>query len=59
MLATPNVAAAEQLEVLKGPASIQYGTVIPGGVINIISKKPQEQQRSRFYVVDFPPQPPT
>jgi iron complex outermembrane receptor protein len=47
-LATPNVAAAEQLEVLKGPASIQYGTVIPGGVINIISKKPQEQPHGEF-----------
>jgi iron complex outermembrane receptor protein len=48
MLATPNVAAAEQIEVLKGPASIQYGTVIPGGVINIVSKKPQEQMHGEF-----------
>lgn len=30
----------EQIEVLKGPASVLYGNVEPGGVINIVTKQP-------------------
>lgn len=30
----------EQIEVLKGPASILYGEINPGGVINLVTKKP-------------------
>jgi iron complex outermembrane recepter protein len=30
----------EQVEVLKGPASILYGEIEPGGVINLVSKQP-------------------
>jgi iron complex outermembrane receptor protein len=30
----------ERVEVLKGPASILYGEIEPGGVINLVSKKP-------------------
>jgi iron complex outermembrane recepter protein len=30
----------EQIEVLKGPASILYGAIEPGGLINIVSKQP-------------------
>ncbi|MCL1472552.1 TonB-dependent siderophore receptor [Argonema antarcticum] len=30
----------ERVEVLKGPASILYGEVQPGGVINLVSKQP-------------------
>lgn len=33
-------ATAERVEVLKGPASVLYGVQDPGGVINIVSKKP-------------------
>lgn len=36
-------ATAERVEVLKGPASMLYGMQDPGGVINIISKKPNHQ----------------
>ncbi|MGY2400915.1 TonB-dependent siderophore receptor [Pseudomonas sp. SDO5271_S396] len=32
---------AERVEVLKGPASLLYGIQDPGGVINIVSKKPE------------------
>jgi iron complex outermembrane receptor protein len=35
---TVNVA---QVEVVKGPASVLYGQVQPGGFVNIITKKPQ------------------
>ncbi|MEM9447503.1 MAG: TonB-dependent receptor [Cyanobacteria bacterium P01_E01_bin.6] len=34
------VANLEQVEVLRGPASILFGTIEPGGAINLISKKP-------------------
>ncbi|MDB6061579.1 MAG: TonB-dependent siderophore receptor family protein 6 [Verrucomicrobiaceae bacterium] len=30
----------ERLEVLKGPASILYGQAAPGGIINVVSKRP-------------------
>lgn len=31
----------ERVEVLKGPSSILYGSMDPGGVINMVTKKPQ------------------
>lgn len=31
----------ERVEVLKGPASILYGALEPGGIINYVTKKPQ------------------
>ncbi|RZZ90292.1 TonB-dependent siderophore receptor [Pseudoxanthomonas winnipegensis] len=31
----------EQVEVLKGPASLMYGLVLPGGLVNMVSKRPQ------------------
>lgn len=34
-------AAANSVEVLKGPSSLLYGIMDPGGVVNIISKKPR------------------
>ena len=36
-------ASAERVEVLKGPASLLYGIQDPGGVINVVSKRPQLQ----------------
>ena len=35
---------AERVEVLKGPASLLYGALEPGGLINVVSKQPQYQQ---------------
>ncbi|TKB57110.1 MAG: TonB-dependent siderophore receptor [Nitrospira sp.] len=32
----------QQIEVLKGPASILYGRADPGGIINVVTKQPQE-----------------
>lgn len=31
----------ERIEILKGPASMLYGVQDPGGVINVVTKKPQ------------------
>lgn len=39
-------AAAESVEVLKGPSSLLYGIMDPGGVINVVSKKPQLRQQT-------------
>ncbi len=41
-------ATTEQVEVLKGPASSLYGIQEPGGVINVISKLPQQIQHTRL-----------
>lgn len=37
-------ATTDHVEVLKGPASLLYGSLDPGGLINIISKQPQYLQ---------------
>ncbi len=37
--------AVDSVEVLKGPASLLYGIMDPGGVINTISKRPELTQR--------------
>jgi iron complex outermembrane recepter protein len=44
------VTTLEQIEVLKGPASILYGAIEPGGVINTVSKKPLANP---FYEVEI------
>ncbi|MEH2433283.1 MAG: TonB-dependent siderophore receptor [Nostoc sp.] len=36
----PELSNLERVEVLKGPASILYGEIDPGGVINLVSKQP-------------------
>ncbi|MEM9008884.1 MAG: TonB-dependent siderophore receptor [Cyanobacteria bacterium P01_F01_bin.86] len=36
----PAIANLERIEVLKGPASILYGEVQPGGVINLVTERP-------------------
>lgn len=33
----------ERVEVLKGPASVLYGNLEPGGIINLVTKKPLEE----------------
>ena len=41
---------AERVEVLKGPSSLLYGIQDPGGVVNIVSKKPQLTQATSLTV---------
>ena len=36
----PSLERLERVEVLKGPASILYGNLEPGGIINLVTKKP-------------------
>ncbi len=50
-------ANVQQVEVLKGPASILYGRIEPGGMINAVTKHPQEEAyyslEQRFGSYDF------
>ena len=36
----PETANLEQIEVLKGPAAVLFGEIEPGGVINLVTKRP-------------------
>ena len=36
----PETANLERIEVLKGPASILFGQAQPGGIVNLVTKKP-------------------
>ncbi|HCL78126.1 MAG TPA: TonB-dependent siderophore receptor [Pseudomonas sp.] len=49
-VAIDDLANIEQIEVLKGPASALYGRFEPGGVVNMVTKKPLFEQRTQ---VDF------
>jgi iron complex outermembrane recepter protein len=40
---TTDLASIEQVEVLKGPAAVLYGRLEPGGLINLVTKKPLDQ----------------
>ena len=41
----PTLVNIERVEVLKGPASSIYGNINPGGLINMVTKKPLEESR--------------
>lgn len=49
-VAIDDLANIEQIEVLKGPSSALYGRFEPGGVVNLVTKKPLAEQRTQ---VDF------
>lgn len=42
-LSAPPVEVLERVEVLKGPSSVLYGTLAPGGLINMVPKRPQAE----------------
>jgi len=44
-----NMAGVQQVEVLKGPSSALYGAMEVGGLINVIPKLPEFQQRTEIY----------
>ena len=45
----PETANLEKIEVLKGPASVLFGEIEPGGLINLVTKKPTAEP---FYQVE-------
>ena len=50
LLSFTDMANVERIEVLKGPASLLYGRIEPGGVVNIVTRQPLSvhQQRAEF-----------
>ncbi|MEH2433350.1 MAG: TonB-dependent siderophore receptor [Nostoc sp.] len=44
------VGTIEQVEVLKGPASVLFGAVEPGGIVNVITKQPLSEP---YYSLGF------
>ncbi|MCB8879726.1 TonB-dependent siderophore receptor [Acidisoma cellulosilytica] len=40
----------ERIEVLHGPASVLYGSVSPGGMVNLVSKTPTETPQHEVYL---------
>ena len=42
------LANVERVEVLKGPASVLYGAAEPGGLINVVTKRPEAESRYSF-----------
>lgn len=46
----PDIYTIEQVEILKGPASVLYGQGSPGGLVNVVSKLPQAERRNEVAV---------
>ena len=44
----PDIYTIEQVEILKGPASVLYGQGSPGGIVNVVSKTPRIDAPSEF-----------
>lgn len=38
--------AVDRIEIVKGPASLLYGAMDPGGVVNVVSKRPNARRRT-------------
>ncbi len=51
--ARSDIYALEQVEVLKGPASVLYGQGSPGGILNTVSKRAGPDNLEREIVVDY------
>lgn len=37
-------ASVQQVEILKGPSTVRYGQAEPGGIVNLVRKKPQDEE---------------
>jgi iron complex outermembrane receptor protein len=45
-MGSPSTANVERIEVVKGPASVLYGAMQPSGLVNIVTKRPQSEQKT-------------
>lgn len=41
---------AERIEVVRGPSSVLFGQATPGGIVNVVSKRPQAEQVNEWGV---------
>ncbi|MFI5335634.1 MAG: TonB-dependent siderophore receptor [Opitutales bacterium] len=46
---SPTTANVERVEIIKGPTSVLYGQNNPGGLVNIVSKRPLEHQADSVF----------
>ena len=46
----PDIFTLEQVEILKGPASVLYGKGSPGGLVNVVSKTPKAESAHQVIV---------
>ena len=46
----PELYTLEQVEVLKGPASVLFGPGSPGGIVNIVTKRPNANARNEVAI---------
>jgi iron complex outermembrane receptor protein len=51
VLSLTDVANVERVEVLKGPSSLLYGRIEPGGVVNLVTKQPLAVRRQTAELV--------
>ncbi|WP_107990918.1 TonB-dependent siderophore receptor [Breoghania corrubedonensis] len=52
---TVDVRELERIEIFRGPASVLYGAVNPGGLVNLVSKRPtKETQHELELAVGYP-----
>lgn len=49
-LAQPDVSTLDRIEVLKGPASVLYGNTPPGGLVDLVGKKPVADQTNSIEI---------
>ena len=47
-IANQEIFNLESIEILKGPDSLQYGQSSPGGLVNIVKKKPQKETHAQL-----------
>ncbi len=46
---SPPSANIDRVEVLKGPASVLYGALAPGGIVNLVTKRPQASSQHEIF----------
>ena len=42
-----DLSGVDQVQVLKGPASVNFGQVAPGGLVNLVTKRPEAENFAR------------
>lgn len=45
---SPSTVNIERLEIIKGPTSVLYGKLNPGGLINVVTKRPKQKQEANI-----------
>ncbi|HEY8065139.1 MAG TPA: TonB-dependent siderophore receptor [Methylosinus sp.] len=48
MIGGEEIAFTERVEIVKGPGSVLYGRIEPGGFVNVVTKRPQEEFKAEI-----------